>query len=368
MKKRIPSIILAVTLLFCITGCKATVSGSNSTVKADEKNRDTQLHRESRIFIDSCGREVELPATITSYVPSGPFSQIVLYAIAPEEMAGLASKWHTNAEGIISDKALNLPYFGQMYGSANLNIEELAYADPEVLIDMGDIKPSLTDDLDTLQEQTNIPTVYVESNMVMMPDTFRTLGQLLGKEEKAEKLAVFCETVYQRTVGIMEKVGDNKVKGLFVVGEEGLSVLAESSFQAETFDLLVDNLAVVDNPISKGTGNEVTMEQIALWNPDFVLFGPASIYERVEQDPSWSEIKAIQNKNYVEVPEVPHNWMGSPPAVQQYLGLIWLTAQLYPEYCDYDVKADIMEYYRLFYSCELTEAQYEALTANAFIK
>ena len=46
--------------------------------------------------------------------------------------------------------------------------------------------------------------------------------------------------------------------------------------------------------------------------------------------------------------------------------MIWLTAELYPEFCDYDVKAEILEYYSLFYGCTLTDAQYEAITANAF--
>lgn len=31
------------------------------------------------------------------------------------------------------------------------------------------------------------------------------------------------------------------------------------------------------------------------------------------------------------------------------------------------MKAEIMEYYRLFYSCELTDDQYEKLTKNAFL-
>jgi len=60
--------------------------------------------------------------------------------------------------------------------------------------------------------------------------------------------------------------------------------------------------------------------------------------------------------------------MSMPPSVQRYLGLIWLTAVLYPEYCDYDVKAEIMEYYRLFYGCELTEEQYGDLTVRAYIR
>ena len=59
--------------------------------------------------------------------------------------------------------------------------------------------------------------------------------------------------------------------------------------------------------------------------------------------------------------------MGTPPSVQRYLALIWLTAQLYPQYCDYDVKAEVMEYYRLFYGCQLTDEQYDTLTAHALL-
>jgi iron complex transport system substrate-binding protein len=57
-----------------------------------------------------------------------------------------------------------------------------------------------------------------------------------------------------------------------------------------------------------------------------------------------------------------------PPSVQRYLGLIWLTAELYPEYSDYDVTGEIMEFYRLFFGCTLTEAQIEAITDGAFLR
>ena len=168
-------------------------------------------------------------------------------------------------------------------------------------------------------------------------------------------------------MSIMEQVGDDKVNALYVLGEKGLNVLAKDSFHSELIDLLTNNVAVVDNPSSKGSGNEVTMEQIALWNPDFVLFTADSIYDNVAEMDTWTEISAIADGNYIEIPEGPHNWMGTPPAVQRYLGMIWLTAELYPEYCNYDVKAEILEYYRLFYGCELTEDQYDTLTADAML-
>lgn len=323
---------------------------------------------EHRIFTDDAGRQVELPAEISRIVPSAAMAQMILQALAPEMFVGLASGLNEEAREIIDDRLFSLPDFGSLYAGGDLNIEELAKADPQVIIDIGEKKPSTTEDMDALQKQTLIPSVFLSTSLETMPETYRKLGTLLGKEEKAEELAQFCEKVYHRTLNIMEQVGENKVKALYVLGEDGLNVIAATSYHAELMDLLTDNLAVVDNPVSKGFGNEVTMEQIALWDPEFVVFGPDSIYSTVEERTPWNRITAIVNGAYVEVPSLPDNWMSMPPSVQRYLGLIWLTAVLYPEYCDYDVKTDIMEYYRLFYGCELTEEQYADLTAYAFVR
>ena len=354
--KKLLSLILVFSLVLVLAACGASVP-EQTTPQAGMVT-----------FTDDLGRAVEVPADIQRIVPSGPLSQIILYAIAPDLFVGLAARWDECARGIVPDAYWDLPYFGQLYNSANLNVEELALADPQVIIDIGQQMSGGTEDLDTLQAQTGIPTVYISASLQDMPRTFRTLGKLLGREEKAEELAVFCEQVYSRTVSIMEQVGENKVDALYVIGQDGLNVLAQGSYHAELVDMLTNNLAVVDTPSSKGSGNEVTMEQIALWDPDFVLFTPDSIYDTVAEMDTWRDISAIASGNYIEVPQGPHNWMGTPPAVQRYLGLIWLTAELYPDYCDYDVKAEILEYYRLFYGCELTDAQYQTLTANAMLE
>ena len=353
MKTRIVSLLIALVMLLNITACGFNPRNSSDATVA---------------YTDDAGRQVEVPAEISRIVPAGPLAQMILFAIAPDMLVGLSSKWHASANGIIAQKYMDLPYFGQLYGSADLNVEELALAAPELIIDIGEVKDSTAKDMDNLQQQTTIPAVFISSTLESTPETFRTLGKLLGREERGETLAAFCERIYTRTEAIMEEVGDQKVNALYVLGEEGLNVLARTSYQAELLDMLTNNLAVVENPLGKGTGNSVSMEQIALWNPDFVIFGPDSIYGTVGEMAAWSEIGAVVNKRYVEVPDVPHNWMSMPPAVQRYLSLIWLTAELYPDYCDYDVKAEITEYYKLFYGCTLTEAQYGAITANAFLE
>lgn len=356
-------------LVFCASllfGCSAGADPGTSLPRSEPSVSDASESGFS--FTDDLGRTVELPARPQRVVPSAPLAQIILFAIAPDSMVGLASEWYDTAKGIIDDRYFSLPCFGSLYASADLNVEELAKVQPDLIIDIGTAKSSSVEDLDQLQLQTGIPTVYISADLETMPETFRKLGSLLGEEEKAEELAAFCERIYQRTLSIMEQVGDNKVNALYVIGENGLNVLAKDSYHAELLDLLTNNLAVVDNPLSKGTGNEVSMEQIALWDPDFVIFSPDSIYDTVKQDPSWSQISAIASDNYVQVPDVPHNWMSMPPSVQRYLGLIWLPAVLYPEYCDYDPAEDIREYYELFYHCSLSEEDYLRITAGAFLE
>lgn len=366
LMKKLLSLILAFAMILSLAACGAP---AGDPTEPDPRISDTQPAGSGTVmFTDDCGREVEVPDEITRIVPSGPLSQIILYAIAPDMFVGLASKWDDGAKGIVPEEYLNLPYFGQMYNTANLNVEELALADPQIIIDIGQSMSTGAEDLDTLQSQTNIPSVFISASLKDMPETFRKLGGLLDREEKAEELAAFCERVYSRTISIMEQVGDNKVDALYILGEEGLNVLSRDSYHSELIDMLTNNLAVVDNPSSKGSGNEVTLEQIALWNPDYILFAPDAIYDTAAQMDTWCDISAIASGNYIKVPYGPHNWLGTPPAVQRYLGLIWLTAQLYPEYCDYDAKAEILEYYKLFYNCELTEEQYQTLTADAMLE
>lgn len=354
MRKSLIAFLLAAVMLLGLAACGTP---ANPTPGAED----------TTVFTDDLGRQVEVPSTVSKIVPTGPLAQIVLYAIAPDMLVGLASKWNACAEGIVPEEYLNLPYFGQLYNSANLNVEELAAVGPELIVDIGRPMDGGTEDMETLEEQTRIPAVFISASLETMPEAFRKLGKLLNREEKGEELAQFCEKVWNRTSSIMDKVGDNKIDALYVLGEQGLNVLAYNSYHSELIDMMTNNVAVVDSPSSKGSGNEVTLEQIAIWDPDFILFAADSIYDTAKETAVWCDISAVANGKYIEVPEGPHNWMGTPPAVQRYLGMIWLPTQLYPEYCDYDAKAEILEYYEKFYHCELTEDQYSQLTQNAFL-
>jgi iron complex transport system substrate-binding protein len=124
---------------------------------------------------------------------------------------------------------------------------------------------------------------------------------------------------------------------------------------------MTDNLAVVDNPSSLGSGNESNMEQMFLWNPEVIFFGPGDAYASAGNDPVWKEFRAIRSSAYYAVPKGPYNWMGAPPSINRYLGILWMGAILYPQYADYDLYAETKEYYRLFYGYDLSRERFNSL-------
>ena len=343
-------------------------TAEEAEVTAEEAETEEAAAEETaettRIFTDSAGREVEVDAEITRIAATGPLAQIALYAIAPDLMVGWTSDWSEASEKYMPEEYLALPVLGQLYGGkGEMNLEELLAADPQVVIDFGQPKASIVEDLDGLQEQTGIPFVHITASLLETGDAYRKLGELLGREEEGEALAAYCEETCEKCLAAAE--ASEPAKLLFITGENGLNVIAKDSFHAEVVDLLADNLAVVDEPSSKGTGNESDLEQIMNWNPEVIIFSPDSIYETVGEDPAWQTIPAIENHRYYEVPAQPYNWMGFPPSVQRYPGMLWLAKTLYPDAADYDLKEEIVRYYDLFYHYELTDEEYEELMKKA---
>ncbi|MFY9113659.1 MAG: ABC transporter substrate-binding protein [Dethiobacteria bacterium] len=321
-------------------------------------------------FTDSAGREVEVPAEITRIVPSGPMAQMALFALAPDMLVGLSVDWNHAAGQYLDTRYHNLPVLGQFFGGkGDLNLEEIVRADPQVIIDIGESKSSIVEDMDGITAQVGIPAVHIQAATETTGEAYRMLGKLLGREKEAEALAGYCEDVYRKTRDIVERVGDEgKVKLLYCTGGDGLHVIARDSFHAEIIDLVGNNVAVVEDVSGKGTGNPVDMEQIFLWDPEVILFAPDSIYSTVVEDKTWQKLTAIKNGTYYEVPMGPYNWMGFPPSVNRYMGMIWITQLLYPEQADYDVYEEAAKYYELFYHCELSEDRYRALVANSLLK
>lgn len=364
----ISALALSACLAFGLAGCSSNEEAAgNDTAAPTQQSAEQSDAADTVTFTDDLGRTVELPATIDRICPSGFTAQQVLLTIAPDKMVGLAQELTDDQLKIFGQKFADYPVFGAVLGATdNLNREAVAAENPQVIIDTGEAKEGAEDDLNALQEQLGIPVVFIEAKLSDYGAAYARLGELLGMESRGDQLSQYCTDVYQKVETVMAGIPESeRVHMAYLLGENGLNAIAKTSFQGAVMDMVADNVVVVDDVSGKGNGNEVSLEQIALWNPDLIIFQTGSIYDTVGDNPAWAGIAAIDNDNYYQVPNDPWCWMNNPPTVNQLMGLQWLPRLLYPDKFD-DTIADVTrEYYHLMYNYDLTDEELNDLIEDA---
>lgn len=357
-KKFISLMLAIVSILVCCMGC------TNSKNEASETNKEKTI-----LFTDSCGREVKIPANVKRIAVTGATSQYVILTIAPEKLVGLATKMSDSLAEFVGEKYNKLPIFGQFYGTADINIEALSAADPQLIIDIGEAKKSEVDDMNSIQDKSGIPTIFIESTFKTTGEAYRTLGKVLGVEERANKIGDYCDKVYSDITTKMANIKDeDKINFLYAQGDGGMYVIGKDSYHAEVMDMLGNNVAVLPKTTSLGTGDQISAEQLMLWTPDIVVFGPNSIYSSAKGDAVWSKVTAVNKGNYFEVPNDPYNWIGMPPSINRFIGIQWMANLFYPDVFKYDMYDVTKEYYSLFYNYDLTQEKFDKITSNCLKK
>lgn len=396
MNRRILALLLAlVMVLGLMTGCAsgktetaapetaqtetapAEEAAAEETAPAEETAAEETAPAEEAAFetvefTDSLGRTVTLPADITRIAPSGAVATMMLAAIAPEYMVTVNATPSDRQMAFLSSNLASLPETGQMYGSkANLNLETLLSADPQVVIDLGDKKGDMAADLDALQEQIGIPVIFLEADLPHMAAAFRTLGGLLSsKADRGEAIASLIDRTTAMAAENAAKITDDmRVRAMYTTGEDGLGTNAAGSVQAQVLDLVgVENAVVVEDVTNKGGGNIISLEQLYNFDPDVILFDASSIYETVADDPAWAQLTAISTGKYYEVPGSPYSWLSGPPSMNMILGVWWLGNLVYPEIYDYDMSEMTQEIYKTLWNYDLTAEETAALLGNSTLK
>ncbi len=313
----------------------------------------------TQVFVDSLGREVELPVDIQKVAPSGSMAQVIVYQIAPEKLCGLASSLSGMSKEIYLDSMADLPVFGTLYGKkANLNKETVIMAAPDVFIDVGDIKKgsaeAMATDLDKVQEEIGIPVIFFEANLDNYHEVFTKLGALLGYAERGEQLGKYAEEALQYAT-------TNPVEGKTVylaASTDGLSTYTAGSSHSQAVEK-AGGKNVITSSLTQSNGT-VSLETLYTINPEYILCVDTSAYDTIMNSAEWQSIDAVKNGNVYKVPNIPHGFVTGPPCTNRIVGLFWLTSVLYPER-GVDIVAKTIEFYSLFYHYDLTQEQAKAI-------
>lgn len=293
-----------------------------------------------------------------------------MFTFAPDLLVGLCDEMNDAEKLYIGEKYASLPVFGQIYGGkGDFNKEAVASADPQLIVDIGEAKKGIESELDELQESIGIPCVHIEATLATYGDAYTMLGDLLGREDRAHELATYCDAAYKDTVAVLDAIPqENRVKAAYMLGDAGLNTMAKGTYHAAVIDLVADNVAVVENAKGSGLGSEVSFEQVALWNPQLIIFGPDSIYDTVGSDEAWQTIDAVKNGAYYQIPAAPYNWISTPPSVNQIMGLQWFARLCYPDQFSDSIEDVTKAYYKTVYGYTLGDDECQKLVANAVAK
>ena len=309
----------------------------------------------TQTFVDDLGREVELPAQITRIAPSGSNAQVIVFQIAPEKLVGLASKLGSDEKTIYPSYTHDLPAFGTLYGKkANLNKETLILANPEVVIDVGDIKgsvESMAKELDDVSEDVGVPVIFIEANMDNYPEVFRRLGKLLGYEERGEQLAEY----YEAAVAEISRYSTEKRPTVYITSSnDGLEAILAGKNHAQCAEKAGAEV-VVTSSLAQSNGS-ISLETLYQLDPEYIFVYTEEGYRTITTSSDWASLQAVKDGKVYLVPSMPHGFIDNPVCSNRIIGLWYLASIFYPQ-AGIDIVERTCEFYRLFYRADITEAQ-----------
>ena len=320
---------------------------------------DAVQEKATQVFVDDLGREVVLPSEITRIAPSGSNAQVIVMQIAPEKLVGLAAKLGSEERTVYPEYTHDLPAFGTLYGKkANLNKETLILANPELVIDVGDIKgsvESMARELDDVSASVGVPVIFIEANMDNYPEVFRKLGKLLGNEERGEQLAVY----YEQAVAEIEKYsGDSRPTVYITSSNDGLEAVIGGKSHAQCAEKAGADV-VVTSSVAQANGT-ISLETLYQLDPEYIFAYTEEGYRTITSGSDWASLQAVRNGNVYLVPDMPHGFIDQPVCSNRIVGLFYLADIFYPE-AGIDIVQRTVEFYSLFYHAVITDAQARAI-------
>lgn len=312
--------------------------------------------------VDATGRAVPIPARVTRIFPAGPPAAILLYTLAPEMLLGWPRANRPEECAFMLPDICARAEIGRITGRGNTaNLESVLALKPDLILDVGSTSATFVSLAERVQEQTGIPYALLDGRFNAAAASYRTLGELTGRREQAEKLARYAEDTMTAILGRIDPVASEKRPRVYYArGPRGLETGIGGSINVETIELISRNVA----GIQKGGLANTSIEQVLLWNPDVIVTIDKDFAAGVRSDRAWASVKAVRDGRVHLSPKLPFGWVDFPPAVNRLIGLWWLAKILYPDLFPEGLQKLTREFYTLFYHVTSSDAQIEQVLAG----
>jgi iron complex transport system substrate-binding protein len=311
---------------------------------------------------DATGRALSALDKVARVFPAGPPAAILLYTLAPDLLLGWPRPNRPEECAYMLPDVCARPEVGRITGRGNTaNLETVLALKPDLILDIGSTSTTFVSLAERVQQQTGIPYALLDGRFDAIPATYRNLGELIGRQDQAEKYARYTDdtlkTIIERSAATTPS---NRPRVYYARGPRGLTTGLGGSINVETIELLAQNVASEN----KGGLANVSIEQVLLWNPDVIVTIDQEFAASVYGDPSWASVSAVRNGRVHLSPKIPFGWVDFPPSVNRLIGLWWLAKILYPDRFHEDIRALTRDFYTMFYHRTPSDAQIDHVLAG----
>lgn len=257
----------AAALTLALPGALSSLTGCRSEA-------GDAFFRGERKVVDHAGREVVIPTTDKLeriYFTSG-LAEIYVFSLAPELQGGCAYQFTDEELEYLPDDMDKLKYMGSLAGGGEIDLEMLMAEDIQLVFDVSAVAISSSDisTCNNLQDQTGIPVVMVDGSFTNVMNAYRFIGDIMGQTARAEKIAAYCEGIYNDVRAAVGDIPDEqKVSLYYAEGPFGLASEPNESLHARTFaEAGARNVAAVPVSTSGYGMSSVSLESVIQWDPE----------------------------------------------------------------------------------------------------
>jgi len=311
---------------------------------------------------DSTGRDLPIPGKVGRVFPAGPPAAILLYTLAPDLLLGWPRANRPEECAYMLPDICMRPEVGRLTGRGNTaNLESVLALKPDLILDVGSTAATFVSLAERVQQQTGIPYALLDGRFDATAATYRTLGELTGRQNDAAKLARHADDTIKTTTGRISAIAaPARPRVYYARGPRGLSTGLGGSINVETIEMLAQNVAGA----SQGGLANVSIEQVLLWNPDVIITIDQEFAASVRSEPAWSSVKAVRDGRVHLSPKMPFGWVDFPPSVNRLIGLWWLAKILYPDKFSEDIRMLTRDFYTMYYHRTPSDAQIDHALAG----
>ncbi|MBI9078453.1 MAG: iron ABC transporter substrate-binding protein [Pseudodesulfovibrio sp.] len=268
------------------------------------------------VVTDAAGHKTEFPQAVNRVICSGSgclrlltYLQAEPLAVAVDDIESRTRKFDARPYALANPQFKEMPTFGEFRGHDNPELILTLEPQPQVIFKTYAF--SMGYNPVELQDKTGIPVVALSYGDLgklrpQLYQSMRTMGEVLGKGQRAEEVIAFFETqikeLEQRTTDIPEK--DRPTVFIGGVAFKGPHGYQSTEPAYPPFQFIHANNLAYDTGLSgkELRHSDVSKEKIIEWNPDYLfldlytlqLGDKASGLAELRTDPAYRTLSAVK--------------------------------------------------------------------------